>query len=81
MHKPKKILQKAAEEDAGRQYMHDPVAVNAAVRPRAGHLPPAHLRVAKPEHDGQHNHKEGMGAQVGRHGKVRIEDGRADMFL
>lgn len=37
--------------------------------------------VAAPELDGQEDHEEGVGAQVGRVGKVRVERGRAHRVL
>jgi hypothetical protein len=37
--------------------------------------------VAAPELDGQEDHEEGMGAEVGGIGKVRVECGRAHLVL
>lgn len=42
---------------------------------------PADARVATPELDGQEDHEEGVGAEVGGVGKVRVEGWRAQAVL
>lgn len=37
--------------------------------------------MAAPEQERQEDHEEGVGAEVGREGKVRVEGRRADLLL